>query len=70
VAYVLESAFGLTLPRQMQVDVARLVQRVADDDGGELSADRLRELFREYVEAAERDAGPGSALPHQEVSRR
>ena len=49
IAYLLESEYGLTLPRQQQVEFSRVVQREMDACGKELSAKDLFNLFeREY----------------------
>jgi 2-isopropylmalate synthase len=45
VAFVLSDSYGLHLPRQLRADFAVLVQQVTDREGGELSPQRLRELF-------------------------
>ncbi len=49
IAYLLESEYGLTLPRQQQVEFSGVVQREMDASGKELSAKDLFSLFeREY----------------------
>ena len=49
IAYLLESEYGLTLPRQQQVEFSGVVQREMDASGKELSAKDLFNLFeREY----------------------
>ncbi len=49
IAYLLESEYGLTLPRQQQVEFSSVVQREMDAGGKELSARDLFNLFeREY----------------------
>ncbi|MEU2351655.1 2-isopropylmalate synthase [Streptomyces misionensis] len=45
VAFVLSDSYGLRLPQQLRTDFAVRVQRVTDREGGELSPERLRELF-------------------------
>ena len=45
IAHLLESEFGIDLPRRLQIDFARLVQRRADAGGDELTAEDLWELF-------------------------
>ncbi|TWV43629.1 2-isopropylmalate synthase [Streptomyces misionensis] len=45
VAFVLNDSYGLRLPQQLRADFAVRVQRVTDHEGGELSPERLRELF-------------------------
>lgn len=47
VAYLLESRYGLELPRDLQVELAQRVQAVTDARGGELSAEEIYDLFRE-----------------------
>ena len=49
IAYLLESEYGLTLPRQQQVEFSIVVQREMDRSGKEFSAKDLFHLFeREY----------------------
>jgi 2-isopropylmalate synthase len=45
VAYTMSSRFGLHLPRELQVEFAGRVQRVAEAEGGELGPARLFDLF-------------------------
>jgi 2-isopropylmalate synthase len=45
-AYVLKHDYHLDLPRRMQIEFARVVQEVADADGGEIEPKRIWELFR------------------------
>jgi len=45
VAFVLENHFELTLPRPLLVEFARVVQGVAERDGGELNPAALRSIF-------------------------
>ena len=48
-AYLLESEYGLTLPRAQQVEFSQVVQREMDASGNELTAKDLFNLFeREY----------------------
>ncbi|MDE2093431.1 MAG: 2-isopropylmalate synthase [Burkholderiales bacterium] len=50
IAYLLESEYGLELPRRLQIEFSQVVQAVMDDDGKELSAADLWHIFeREYV---------------------
>ncbi len=49
ISYLLESEYGLELPRRLQIEFSRVVQGVMDASGKELSAQDLWELFqREY----------------------
>jgi 2-isopropylmalate synthase len=45
IAYLLEREYGIELPRRLQVDFARQVQRHTDAGGGEASAAELLALF-------------------------
>jgi 2-isopropylmalate synthase len=50
IAYVLETEYGYTLPRRMQLEFSRVVQRNADTTGEEIASDQVRTLFeREYL---------------------
>ena len=50
-AYLLEQEYGLQLPRRLQIEFSRAVQRVADESGREIAASDLHALFaREYLE--------------------
>jgi 2-isopropylmalate synthase len=46
IAYLLEAEYGIELPRRLQIDFARHVQRHTDATGGEATAAELWELFR------------------------
>jgi 2-isopropylmalate synthase len=48
VAYVLQSEHNLELPRGLQIDFARVVQRIADETGGELSSAELMRTFEAH----------------------
>jgi len=49
ISYLLESEFGLELPRRLQIEFSQVVQGVMDTDGKELTAGDLWALFqREY----------------------
>jgi 2-isopropylmalate synthase len=67
VAYLLQDRYGLELPRALQVELAQQVQAITDAEGGELSAERIYDLFRStYLDVAgpyalvsyRHDAGP------------
>ncbi|WP_232847688.1 2-isopropylmalate synthase [Occultella kanbiaonis] len=54
VAYLLQSSRNLDLPRRLQIEFSRTVQRHTDAYGGEMSAERLWEIFSdEYLPATE-----------------
>ncbi|HXE47478.1 MAG TPA: 2-isopropylmalate synthase [Ramlibacter sp.] len=49
ISYLLESEYGLELPRRLQIEFSQVVQTVTDASGKELTAQDLFELFeREY----------------------
>ncbi|MCH8856828.1 MAG: 2-isopropylmalate synthase, partial [Proteobacteria bacterium] len=49
IAYLLETEYGLELPRRLQIEFSQVVQRVMDDAGTELTAADLYAIFeREY----------------------
>ncbi|PRY63711.1 2-isopropylmalate synthase [Knoellia remsis] len=51
-AYLLKSEHGLDLPRRLQVEFSQVVQRRADELGGEITAAELWQVFRdEYLPA-------------------
>ena len=45
VAHVLERDFGLTLPRWLQQELALVVQQDAEEDGGEITGERIHRRF-------------------------
>ncbi|MGW5143071.1 2-isopropylmalate synthase [Nocardia beijingensis] len=45
IAYLLNTEYGMDLPRRLQIDFARHVQALADDTGVEITAAELRDLF-------------------------
>lgn len=49
ISYLLESEYGLELPRRLQIEFSQVVQAVMDATGKELTAQQLYELFeKEY----------------------
>jgi len=48
VAYVLANKFGFELPRWLQIEFSRVVQRVTEDSGQEIHADEIWELFNQH----------------------
>ncbi len=52
IAHLLETGYGLRMPRRMQVEFSNVVQRHTDATGQEVDAHQLWQLFtREYLEA-------------------
>jgi 2-isopropylmalate synthase len=51
-SYLLEQEYGLKLPRRLQIEFSRAVQRVADESGKEVAAGDIYTIFRsEYLDA-------------------
>lgn len=51
VSYLLEQEHGLVLPRRLQIEFSRAIQRVTDETGREVTADDVYTIFnREYLE--------------------
>jgi 2-isopropylmalate synthase len=51
VAYILKTEHKLDLPRRLQIEFSRAVQRHTDDEGGEMSPDAIWQSFRaEYFD--------------------
>jgi 2-isopropylmalate synthase len=55
VAFVMERDFGMMLPRWMQVELAQLVQRKSEEQGGEMGAEMIYQLFQEHFMADAQD---------------
>lgn len=61
VAYLLESLYGIILPRPLQIEFSEIVQTVANTTGTELTGDELWALFtKEY--------GSGGSIAIEEVT--
>lgn len=50
IAYLLETDYGLALPRRLQIEFSGVVQRHTDDTGAEVSAAELWQLFTHEYE--------------------
>lgn len=51
IAYILEHEFGYKLPKAMQIDFAKAIQKLADSTAKEILADQIWEVFnKEYLE--------------------
>ena len=48
VAYVLSNKFGFELPRWLQIEFSRVVQKSTEDSGGEIHPDEIWELFNNH----------------------
>ncbi len=50
--YLLEQEYGLVLPRRLQIEFSRAVQRITDETGGEVAANDIHKIFNsEYLNA-------------------
>lgn len=45
IAYLLETEYGIELPRRLQIDLARHVQQHTDRSGGEITAEQVWSIF-------------------------
>ncbi len=64
VAYVLKSAHSLDLPRRLQIEFSKVVQRRTDEEGGEVTPEEMWAAFSETYLAA----GPVALRDHQSSS--
>ena len=54
IAYLLESGYGLVMPRRLQIEFSGVVQQHTDATGGEVTAGELWEIFgATYLQASE-----------------
>ncbi|WP_280344673.1 2-isopropylmalate synthase [Nocardia neocaledoniensis] len=53
IAYLLQTEYGLDLPRRLQIELARRVQRHTDDTGAEITAKELFTLFEQAYTVAD-----------------
>jgi 2-isopropylmalate synthase len=54
VAYILKAEHKLDLPRRLQIEFSRMVQKRTDDEGGEMSPEAIWDAFcAEYLDRAE-----------------
>lgn len=64
-AYLLETEYGIELPRRLQIDLARHVQRHTDETGAEVSAAELWTIFESAYLAP--SSGAVELISHQIV---
>lgn len=53
IAYLLESSYGIVMPRRLQIEFAALVQAHMDASGQEMSSENLWHLFSEHYLSAQ-----------------
>lgn len=62
VSYLLEQEKGLNLPRRLQIEFSRAIQRVTDETGTEVNGNAVYEIFeKEYL----KQTSPWKLLKHQ-----
>lgn len=54
IAYILETRFGFKLPKQMQIEFSRVIQKIADETAQEILPEHIWEAFSdEYIEQSD-----------------
>merc|ERR1719215_2221325 len=54
ISYLLESEYGIALPKDAQAEFAQVVQKITDSSGREISAKEIYDTFiKEYIELQE-----------------
>ncbi len=54
IAYIMQTDYGINLPRNLQVEFRNVIQEITDNEGKELPSKRIHEEFRKlYVEQPE-----------------
>lgn len=62
ISYLLENEHGLNLPRRLQIEFSRAIQRVTDETGTEVNGNAVYEIFKkEYLD----QTSPWSLVSHQ-----
>lgn len=74
IAYLLKTDHGLDLPRRLQIEFSRTIQRIADETGKEIGSDLIWSTFRsEYLDReapirfVEHRSWPDAAAPGRRV---
>ena len=66
VSYLLEQEHGLVLPRRLQIEFSRAIQRVTDTSGKEVNPEQVYDIFvKEYLQTD----GPWKLVSHQVTSQ-
>ena len=69
-AYLMKNDHSLVLPRRLQMEFSRVVQRHSDSEGGEVTSDQLWQIFSdEYLNRREPLWGKGFTLETSEEGR-
>jgi len=65
VAFLLERDYGIRLPRRLQIDFSRIIQKIGDASGGEVTSAEIWNAFKsEYIE----QRSPFTLRGHQDDS--
>lgn len=65
IAYLLEQDHGLSLPRRLQIEFSRAIQRVSEDTGKEVTPDMVHDIFTSEYLATN---GPWKLITHTVTS--
>ena len=57
VAYLLKNDYNLDLPRRAQIEFSGVIQRKTDTEGGEISSERIWNVFQDEYLPAPKDSG-------------
>lgn len=69
-AYLMKTDYSLVLPRRLQMEFSRVVQRHSDSEGGEVTSEQLWKIFSdEYLNRTEPLCGRGFTLETNEDGR-
>ncbi|WP_283148685.1 2-isopropylmalate synthase [Silvimonas soli] len=78
VSFILQQEYGFEMPRRMQIEFSRAIQRVSDETGREVTASDIHDLFAseylhttapwQYISHRMRDAGERGIAVDTEVS--
>ena len=68
IAYLLETEYGLELPRRLQIEFSQVVQAVTDDTGKEVTAAQIKAIFDARVRPG--GAARGARRASSELERR
>ncbi|KAG1456494.1 hypothetical protein G6F57_015088 [Rhizopus arrhizus] len=66
VSYLLEQEHGLVLPRRLQIEFSRAIQRVTDETGREVTADDVHTIFNR--ESLEQTAPTSASKPNSNTT--
>jgi len=70
VAYIMKTEHSLDLPRRLQIEFSQVIQRHTDDEGGEVDAAQMWDIFAtEYLEAGAFELKSFSASSNDSVEQ-